>query len=463
MSHLLAGVGRCDITPVPGTPQGGWGAQAHQRGLGADMPFYVTALALSDAATTVVLIDVDAIGFDSETVGKCLSAVAQLCGLPRQHIRFSYSHTHSGPNTFRLPLISEGQDLVLDYLGGLPLRIAGAAWQAMQDLKPVRFAAGSGQCAINVNRRLCLKDGRLVVGKNWDGPVDRTVRVLRFDDLQQKPLATIVHYACHPTTIAWQNQYFTPDYPGVVRQVVEQQLGGTCLFLQGACGNITPREGFTGDLTVYRRLGRLLGLEASRAALELETLPQTEKLTGIQESGAPIAIYESESLEPEDTVLRVLSKDISLPLKTFQRSDELEDKAAECRSRLSDLRKQGAPSGEIQAATAQATQIGMRLDSARLYGGRTHVSWPLQGIRIGPVALLAIPGEPFTETNQEIVSASPFPHTFFSGYSNGGFGYIPVRSACEEGGYEVDVSPFLAEASEIVTRECLALLRDLAK
>jgi hypothetical protein len=35
---LLAGTGRADITPAPGVPQGGWGAQAHQRGLGAVEP-----------------------------------------------------------------------------------------------------------------------------------------------------------------------------------------------------------------------------------------------------------------------------------------------------------------------------------------------------------------------------------------------------------------------------------------
>ena len=67
--------------------------------------------------------------------------------------------------------------------------------------------------------------GRVVVGRNWDGPVDRTVRVVRIDDLDERPVATIVHYACHPTTIAWQSQHATPDYPGMAKSEVEEQLG----------------------------------------------------------------------------------------------------------------------------------------------------------------------------------------------------------------------------------------------
>ena len=38
---LLAGTGRADITPAPGTPHAGWGAQTHQRGLGGAIDAYL--------------------------------------------------------------------------------------------------------------------------------------------------------------------------------------------------------------------------------------------------------------------------------------------------------------------------------------------------------------------------------------------------------------------------------------
>ena len=138
---------------------------------------------------------------------------------------------------------------------------------------------------MNVNRRLELPDGRVVVGRNWDGPVDRTVRVVRIDDLDEKPVATIVHYACHPTTIAWQSQHATPDYPGMAKSVVRDNSA------EPVC-SCKPRPVTSGrgadlreDMNVYRKFGRLLGLEASKLALGIETLPKREKLIGLQESG----------------------------------------------------------------------------------------------------------------------------------------------------------------------------------
>ena len=460
MKHLMAGVGRSDITPAPGTPQGGWGAQTHQRGIGADLPLYATALVLSDSRETVAIVDVDGIGFDDEWTERILDAIQRLTQLPRERIRFSCTHTHSPANTFRLATITEGRDMILSYLEGLPLRIAGAAWQALENLTPVRCAAGSGQCDINVNRRLKVEDGRVVLGRNWQGSVDRTVRVIRFDDLNEKPVATIVHYACHPTTMAWENQYFTPDYPGMVKKVVEEQVGGTCLFLQGATGSLGPRRGFTGDRTVYRKLGKILGLEAAKVALNLETLPRQEKLAGLLESGTTIVLYEDVPVEPDAPVLRVVNRMVDLPLKAHMPPEQLEAEAADLREKLNQLRAEGAPE-QVRAATARATQAGMRAERSRLYHGKTHLARQLMGIRIGEIALVSMPGEPFNEIAQEISARSPFPHTLFSGYSNGGFGYLPIRSAFTEGGYEVETTPYGPDAAEAVVRESLRILEEL--
>jgi hypothetical protein len=427
------------------------------------MPLYATTLVLSDAQCEAAIIDFDCTGFPDHTwMNAAIRTVSSLTGIPTENIRLSYTHTHSGPNVYRLDVIRHGLDMVLQYLEELPHRIAGAVWQAQQEMRPVRFAAGAGVCEINVNRRVKLADGRIVVGKNSSGPADPTVRVIRFDDLDENPVATVVHYACHPTIVGWQTQHFTPDYPGVVRQVVEREVGGRCLFLQGAAGDLGPILGFTGDLRVYRRLGGWLGLEAAKVSLRMETRPRRELLVDVQGSGAPIAVYQRELKETDQPVLRVCNRTLELPLKRFQPLAELEAELEETLRVRDHLRAAGKAEEEIRQATALATQAEDRVLDARIYEGKTHIDWPLQGMRIGPIALLSTPGEPFIELNRRIVASSPFAHTLFSGYSNGGFGYLPNRESFEEGGFEVETTPFAPGAGERLVDESLKLLAELA-
>jgi hypothetical protein len=261
--------------------------------------------------------------------------------------------------------------------------------------------------------------------------------------------------------MAWENQYFTPDYPGVVRKVVEQEMGGLCLFLQGASGNLTGRQGFSGDRKVYRRLGTLLGLEAAKVAIGIETLARREHLDYVLQSGAPIAVYRDEMAEPEPPLLRVLSRSMKLPLKVFPAPEKAKAERERLLSELDQLRSIGIQSDELRAATSRATQAAMQAEAARLYAGKNHIEWQLLGIRIGSVAMLAMPGEPFIELNEQILRESPFPHTLFSGYSNGGLDYVPDRSAILEGGYEVGMCPFSPEVAEIVVLECIKLLDEL--
>ncbi len=419
--RLLAGAGRVDITPAPGTPHAGWGAQTHQRGLGADLPLYATALYLSDGACQAAIVDIDTIGLDPSQTSQVLDSVARLTGIARDNIRLAASHGHSGPNTFRFSLITEGRDMIDAYLRELPLRIAGAVWQARNRAVPVSCGAGCGVCDANLNRRLKLADGRVVVGRNWQGPVDRTVRVVKFDDERGHVVATIVHYACHPTIMGWTNRMFCPDFPGVVRKVVEDQVGGTCLFLQGAAGGIGPRCGFTDDLRVYRQLGTALGLEASRLALDIDA--------------------------DDATVLRTRSVMVPLPVRPLPPADELE-------------RELDALRANLGACSARAAQIEFKAATARRYAGLTHIPWQLQVIRVGCVALASVPGEPSWEIGKEIASASPFEYTLFSGYSNGGFGYLPLYDI-EQGGYEMEFTAFSADAPNVLIAAAVGLLNEV--
>src|SRR5690606_33553586 len=111
-----------------------------------------------------------------------------------------------------------------------------------------------------------------------------------------QPVATVVNYACHPTTLAWQNTLISPDYVGAMCETVEQHAGGLCLFLQGASADLGPREGFTGDTAVADRNGRQLAY-AVLSALESLPSPGTAfHYTGPVVSGAVLGDWQHQPL-----------------------------------------------------------------------------------------------------------------------------------------------------------------------
>ena len=468
LRQLSCGVARIDITPPPGIAHAGWGAQTHQRAAGVDLPLWATALALSDGDETVVIVDIDLVYLWEAEASKALQAVAALTGLPQSHIRLSYTHTHSGPVTGSgwTSWFTEGAEMVEAYDESLPHRIAGVGWEAIKNLVPARVAAGRGSCGIAVNRRFQRpEDGTVVVGRNWDGPTDKEVQVVRVDDLSGQPLAAVVNYACHPITVGPDCELITPDYPGVVKRVVEDATGATCLFLQGAAGDIGPARGVARHgLHEYERLGAILGHEASRVWWELELPRRQEAYISTLESGAPLAVYEEEPIEDTEVGLRVGTRSMQLPIKGLPAPEQLEADLAGHLKRLDELRTKDAGEEAIIQATMLAKRAKMRADMARQLQGQTHRDFEAQVFTIGDrIALAAIPGEPFVEIGLQIKRQSPIKHTLFSGYSNVGWAYIPVAEAYPEGGYEVEVTPFSPDAAGIVVTETLSLLDEVSQ
>ena len=243
---LKAGAGRSDITPPVGIAHAGWGAQTHQVSEGNDMPLYVTALALSNADLQVAIVDIDIAILTIAQDAEMRDLITQRTGIPGDNIRISYSHTHSAPATFS-DWLTEGMELVEQWLRDLPGAAADAVAQAIEAQVPAVPSFGVGKCDININRKPADDAGNLFTGRNWQGFVDRSVEVVGLDDMDGDPVATLVNYACHPTIMGHLNKWVTPDFPGPMRRVVEQTVGGTCLFLQGASGNQGPVDGFTGE------------------------------------------------------------------------------------------------------------------------------------------------------------------------------------------------------------------------
>ena len=453
---LIAGTARADITPPDGIAHAGWGAQTHQRAEGVDMPLYCTALYVSDEARSVelVILDIDTGTISVSQDRQLRDAVATECGIPGEHIRITYTHTHSGPVT-GISWIVEGADLIEPWLNSIPGKAVAAVNTAKQNAKNARVTTASGQCEINVNRRPKTADGTRYTGRDWDGFVDREVLVTGFDDADGAPIATIVNYACHPTIMAQDNRLITPDYPGMTRKVVEGNVGGTCLFLQGAAGNIGPIDGFTGDLSVYRRAGLRLGLEASRVRLAMDPVPRKERLVKIEPSGADLGLYVDEQSGEPDSRLGVTFETVTLPAKELPPPEQVRAEFNAAQRHLEEVRSRTSDLEEIKKAAFPSKRAYIAQNIAEVFGTGGSVELPVQVMRIGNTAFVALPVEPFAEIGVEVKTRSSADWTVFGGYSNGYYGYMPMRYAYPEGGYEVTTSPFAPGAAEQAIEACV--------
>ena len=69
------------------------------------------------------------------------------------------------------------------------------------------------------------------------------------------------------------------------------------------------------------------------------------------------------------------------------------------------------------------------------------------------------PLELFCEISNEVRDRSPFPFTFYYGYTNGWLGYLPTEEEWKYGGYEVDVvSPYTPAMGRSLTEAVSAYM-----
>jgi hypothetical protein len=462
--QLRAGVARCDITPPVGIAHGNWSAQAHERATGIDLPLTCTALAATDGHEAILLAEWELLYPPAGAwLEQARARISALTGVAADHIRLSAAHTHAGPS-LGPPWFEGGAEMVAPYVASLTDRLAGTCLAAWRALRPARIAGGLGQCAVNANRRLPWQAGYPLLCPNPDGFSDHEVGVARIDDADGRPYVVIVNYAAHPTILAWDNHLISPDYPGTLRRTVEGLTGATCLFLQGAAGNQDTIRDYSGRVEDARWVGRQIGLEAARVAEGIYTQPVTRRLARRVESSWTMGVVEYVPDGEPDGAVCCRSREVALPRWEQPPPGEAEHaRARELQERLADLHRQEAPEDEVRQANLQVRRALLALETARQRGEAGPIRLELQAMRLGPVALLGMPVEPFAETGAALKARSPFGVTMVSGYSNGAAGYLPIASAYAEGGYEIWVTPFAPGAADLVLAAGGELLAELAQ
>ena len=297
-SRCHAGVARLDITPPVGTYHRMWGAATHDRSTGIHRPLTATVLVMQSESggaesKPAVFIAIDHCLLGHRGMNELLDRVSESSGVERNQIVVFFSHTHAaglmGYERVDLP----GGELIPQYLADLADSIADGIRVATDQLQPAVLSYGTARCSLATNRDFRDETlDRFVCGFNPEGQADDTVSVIRVSsETDHSTMATVVNYACHPTTLAWDNTLISPDYPGAMRDIVETATSAPCFFIQGASGDIGPRHGFVGDTSVADQNGRQLGYAVLSALEDLPPVGSRMKYQGAVISGATIGSW----------------------------------------------------------------------------------------------------------------------------------------------------------------------------
>jgi hypothetical protein len=235
-----------------------------------------------------------------------------------------------------------------------------------------------------------------------------------------------------------------------------------CLFLQGAAGNQNTVRDYSCRVEDARWVGRQIGLEAVKVAEAIETQPSRSEIVRMVESSWTMGVTDRVPDGDVDTTVKCVSQIVPLPVWLRDPPTRAEEENVEqLQHRLANLRVLGAPEDEVREANRLVRRAVLDLKMVRWRSQGPELNLEFQAIRLGAVALVGIPVEPFVEIGREVKDRSPFSTTFFSGYTNGVNGYLPIAQAYEEGGYEVWMTPFAPEAARIVVEKSVALLNEL--
>ena len=122
--------------------------------------------------------------------------------------------------------------------------------ETLARVEPSRLIYSHARAGFAMNRRLPTSGG-YINSPNPDGPVDHDVPVLRAEDADGKLKAVLFGYACHATTLSFQQ--LCGDYPGFAQQYVEDAHEGVVAMFINGCSGINPYPRRTLELAQHGR------------------------------------------------------------------------------------------------------------------------------------------------------------------------------------------------------------------
>ena len=447
MNMLKAGFARVDATSSLGAFMDGYFVPRYVEGVLDALQ--LDCLALACGQDKVLLMSIDTCEIETGYSDRVRQHVSQVTGVPVEAIFFHATHTHTGASLYnRVPPC----DMDLQYQEYIYHRAADVAVMALEDLKPARMGYAVAQAPkIAFVRRFRMKDGSVQTNPGVNNPdilhpigdVDERVNVLRFDR-EGADSVVLMNFGCHPDTVGGKK--LSGDWPSFARAAVERSIPGTkAIFFNGAEGdvnhvNVHPVGGDLNDLfndfdDVTRGYGHARHM-------------------GNVVAGGVLQVYDKVRYVDVDS-LRFAQKLIKIP-SNMPTAEELEQAR-----KLDALHKAGRDA-EIpytgMMLTTVVAEAGRMVDLAE---GPEYYELSLGAVALGGVAMVAIPGEPFTGIGRGLKETPDWSVVLPCCLTNGCEGYFPMQDSYDEGGYEARSSYYKAGVAEIIIAEGQQLLAGL--
>ena len=285
--QLLCGAARESITP-PVDMLGNLSGLMNSRFGGVVDDLYVRVIALECGGKRMLLVsfDLDKAACPQEN----LEALELETGIPSESILFIGIHTHSAPVTGYRPhegpnFIARKPQIVKEttkrYEQFIQEKLLKAARRAIYTLRSAQMGFAYGESYVNVNRVAFYEvqdqtgavHTEVSTGTNYERPADPTLFVMKFQELDGKPIAFFVNYACHNTVMILNacgkdgKVGISADMGGNVSKEMERFYeGSVAMWSSGAAGDINPvmsnqvyREDFrTGKpMEIYEKNGAI--------------------------------------------------------------------------------------------------------------------------------------------------------------------------------------------------------------
>ncbi len=451
-NQLHAGVFEVDITPGRGVQIAG-DIGKHRPVETVEDPLFARAMVLESGGKRIALVSLDLCFACDPYVTEIRRRVTKETSIAPEALVIHATHSHGAPAIGGL-VVEPGSPWVTPDIAWLAGddgynqvaidKTVEAVVRANANLQPATIGWGSGiEGRISSNRRFVMRDGTSCCHPtvrdprilHVEGPMDPEVGVVGVKSAAGEWLGMLMNFSCHPTH-GFSFRYITAGWPGAWATQIKQQFGTQCVpvVLNGFAGNLHHANHLddTHDAD-HRRMGRILAEDAANIL---------NKLTF---SDAVDVDYQS--------------RRIPIPLRQMT-PDRLEETKKYLAEHPTPLWQPTSDRNICWEWVYAVSRMGVYERTQK----NPNLECEVQVLRIGSMAFVAFPGEPFCEGQLRIKLESPFYPTYGVGVCNAHVGYIPTPRAHKGGGYETQLgnwSKLAPEALDTLADTAIDMLKGM--